>query len=114
MNNLRNSVQLIGHLGSNPELIEIQGGKKLLKVNIATNDIYNNQNGEKIKETTWHNIVAWGKLAENMSIILKKGSEVVVKGKLQHRTYEDKNGTKRNISEILINEFVCLSKKHTA
>ncbi len=110
MNNLRNSIQLIGNLGSNPEIKEINGGRKLAKVAIATKDIYHNANGEKVVETSWHNIVAWGKVAENMEVFLRKGNEVAMKGKLQHRNYIDKDGNKRNITEILVKEFMLLSK----
>ena len=110
MNNLRNSVQLIGNLGSNPELKVLEGGKKLTTVSIATKDIYNNAKGEKIVETTWHNVVAWGKLAENMEVLLRKGNEVVIKGKLQHNSYVDEDGLKRYTSQVVVNEFMLLSK----
>ena len=110
MNNLKNSVQLIGHLGKNPELIELQGGKKLAKVTIATKDIYNNSNGEKIVDTQWHNIIAWGKTAELMEVLLRKGNEVAIHGKIQHQTYEDKNGIKRYMTQIQVNEFMLLNK----
>ena len=110
MNNLRNSVQLIGNLGGNPEIKEMTNGNKLAKVAIATKDIYNNAKGEKVVETTWHNIVAWGKLAENMEVFLRKGNQVALKGKLQHRSYTDKEGTKRHITEILVKEFMLVSK----
>ncbi len=110
MNNLRNSVQLIGNLGGNPEIKQMQDGKKLAKVSIATKDIYNNGNGEKVVQTSWHNIVAWGKVAENMEVFLRKGNEVAMKGKLQHRTYTDKDGVKRSITEVLVKEFMVLSK----
>lgn len=114
MNNLKNSVQLIGHLGRNPELIEMTNGTKLAKVTIATNDIYRNSKGEKIVETQWHNVIAWGKTAEHMEVFLRKGNEVALKGKLQHRSYEDKDGMKRYITEIQVNEFMLLNKVNQA
>ena len=110
MNNLRNSVQLIGHLGNNPELKILEGGKKLATMSMATKDVFKNSKGEKVVETTWHNIVAWGKLAENMEVFLRKGNQVALKGKLQHRSYTDKEGTKRHITEILVKEFMLVSK----
>ncbi len=108
--NLRNSVQLIGHLGKNPEIKRLDSGKVLTKVTIATNDYYKNASGEKITDTQWHNLVAWGKTAENMNKFLKKGSEVCIQGKLTHRNYEDSNGVTRYFSEISVNEFISLSK----
>ena len=113
MNNLRNSVQLIGHLGNNPELKVLEGGKKLATMSMATKDVFKNSKGEKVVETTWHNIVAWGKLAENMEVLLRKGNEVAIKGKLQHNTYVDKDGIKRYHSQIVANEFMLLSKSET-
>jgi len=108
MNNLRNSVQLIGHLGKDPEFKNLEEGKMIAKVSIATNDTYKNGKGEKIIETQWHNLIAWGKTAEIMERLLKKGNEVAVTGKLVHRTYEDKEGIIRNYSEVVVNEFMKL------
>jgi len=110
MSSLRNSVQLIGHLGKNPEVKQLESGRFVAKVSVATNDIYKNSKGEKVIETQWHNLVAWGKQAENMQKILKKGDEVAIQGKLTHRSYEDKEGITRYVTEIVINEFVKLSK----
>jgi single-strand DNA-binding protein len=75
---LKNKVQLIGNLGQNPEIKTLDGGKKLARFSIATNEAYRNANGEKIIETQWHNLVAWGKLAENIEKYITKGSEVAV------------------------------------
>lgn len=106
MNNLKNSVHLIGHLGKDPEVRTFEDGRKLAKVTIATKDSYKNANGDKVIETQWHNLLAWGKTAELMEKLLFKGNEVAVQGKLTHRTYEDKEGTVRNFTEIVINEFM--------
>jgi len=106
MNNLKNSVHLIGHLGKDPEIRTFEDGRKLAKVTIATKDAYKNANGDKVIETQWHNLVAWGKTAELMEKLLGKGNEVAVQGKLTHRTYEDKEGNIRNFTEIVINEFM--------
>ena len=108
MNNLRNSVQLIGHLGKDPEVKKLEEGKMRAKVSIATSDTYKNAKGEKVIETQWHNLVGWGKVDEYMEKYLKKGNEVALNGKLVHRTYEDKEGIIRNYSEGVVNEFMKL------
>ncbi len=108
MNLLKNSVQLIGHLGKDPEIRQLEEGKVVAKLSIATSDAYKSAKGEKVIETQWHNLVAWGRTAERMEKFLKKGNEVAVQGKLTHRTYEDKEGITRNYSEVVINEFMKL------
>jgi single-strand DNA-binding protein len=108
MNALRNKVQLIGNLGMVPEIKTLDGGKKLAKMSIATNESYKNAKGELIKETQWHNLIAWGKTAEIVEKYAKKGSEVAIEGKLINRNYIDKEGAKRYITEIQINEFLLL------
>ena len=82
MNNLRNKVQLIGNLGNNPEVKSLDGGKKLAKFSIATNERYKSAKGEKVTETQWHNLIAWGKTAEIVEKYLTKGKEVAIEGKL--------------------------------
>ena len=114
MNSLKNSVQLIGRLGKDVDLKTLNSGTSLARVTIATNDYYKNNKGELIEETQWHNVIAWGKLAENMSKVLQKGSEVVVHGKLVHSSYEDKDGNIRYTSEVKISEFLKVSKKEKA
>lgn len=111
MNSLRNRVQLIGHLGANPEVKTFDGNKKVAKINLATNETYKNQKGEKITETTWHNLTAWGSNAEFAEKYLEKGSEIVVEGKLKNNNYTDKDGIKRYVTEIEVTEFMILSKK---
>ena len=109
MTNLRNKVQLIGNLGKPVEYKKLDSGKTFSRVSIATKDIYKNKSGEKIVDTQWHNLVGWDRIADNMEMLMKKGKKVAVEGKLQHRTYEDKDGTKRYVSEILVQEFELLS-----
>jgi len=113
MNALRNRVQLIGNLGQDPEIKTLDSGKKVAKFTLATNDAYKNSDGQKIEETMWHNIVAWNGLADRASNYLKKGNEVVVNGRLVYRTYDDKNGVTKYITEIVLNEILLLrsSKK---
>ena len=110
MNALRNKVQLIGNLGNDPEIVNLDGGSKLAKFSIATNETYKNAKGEKVTDTQWHNVVAWGKTAEIVENYLTKGNEVAVEGKLIHRSYETKEGEKRYITEVRCNELLMLGK----
>lgn len=107
---LKNKVQLIGNLGGNPEVRNTESGKKLARFSIATNEVYRNQNGEKVTETQWHNVIAWGKLAEIAEKYLNKGSEVAVEGKIVYRTYNDKEGVKKYFTEIQLSELLMLTK----
>jgi single-strand DNA-binding protein len=105
---IKNKVQLIGNLGQLPDIRTTETGKKLARFSIATNDTYRNSKGERVRETLWHTVIAWGKLAEIAEKYLTKGREVAVAGKLVHRDYVDKNGIKRFVSEIVLNELVML------
>jgi len=111
MRTLRNSVQLIGRLGKDPE-VKTFSGKKKAAFSIATTDAYKNAKGEKVEDTQWHNLVVWGKLADVAGKYLKKGTEVAVEGKLVHRVYETDKGEKRYITEISVNDFVMLGSKN--
>jgi single-strand DNA-binding protein len=110
MNALKNKVQLIGHLGNDPEIINLESGKTLAKFSIATNESYKNAKGEKITDTQWHNIVAWGKTAQIVEKFVSKGKEVAIEGKLTTRSWEDKDGMKRYITEVVCNELLMLGK----
>ncbi len=114
MNALKNKVQLIGNLGSNPEVKALDGGNKIAKFTMATNEVYHNKKGEKVTETQWHNIVAWGKTADLVEQLLEKGKQVLVQGKLTNRSYEDKEGNKRYITEIVAQDFLLLTPKEEA
>jgi single-strand DNA-binding protein len=109
MYSLRNKVQLIGNLGKNPEIKTTESGKKLVRFSLATNEVYTNNKGEKVKETQWHNLVAWGKVADIAGKYLIKGSEVVIEGKLITKDYQDKQGIKKYFTEIQVNEILLLS-----
>lgn len=111
MSTLRNKVQLIGNLGNNPEIITLDSGKKLAKFSIATNESYKNSQGEKVTETQWHNLIAWNKTAEIVEKYLEKGKEVAIEGKLTSRSYEDKDGTKKYVTEIIVYELLMLGGK---
>ena len=106
MNTLRNKVQLIGNLGNDPEIINLESGKTLAKFTMATNDSYTNNNGEKITDTQWHHVVAWGKTAEIIEKYVTKGKEIAIEGKLTSRSYDDKEGNKKYITEIVANEVL--------
>lgn len=110
MSTLRNKVQLIGNLGNDPEIINLESGRTLAKFNLATNESYTNNKGEKVIDTQWHNIVAWGKTAQIIEKYVSKGKEVAIEGKLTSRSYDDKEGNKRYITEIVCNELLMLSK----
>ncbi len=108
---MRNKVTLIGNLGAAAELKTFDGNKKLARVSIATNETYRNKQGEKISETTWHNVIAWGPLAERLAQYAKKGEEIAIEGKLINNNYTDKDGIKRYTTEIQMTEMLLLGGK---
>ncbi|WP_312825503.1 single-stranded DNA-binding protein [Epilithonimonas sp.] len=108
---LRNKVTLIGHTGKEVEIFNFENGNKQATVSIATNDYYTKANGEKVEETQWHNLVAYGKTAEIMEKYVSKGKEIAIEGKLTYRSYDDKDGTKRFVTEIRIEELILLGSK---
>jgi len=95
MSSLKNKVQLVGHVGQDPEIKTFEGEKKLANFTLATNEVYKNDKGEKVEETQWHRLVAWGKTAETIEKYVTKGKEIAIEGKLNHRSYDDKNGEKK-------------------
>jgi len=110
MNTLRNSVQLIGNLGQKPEIITLESGKKLAKFSLATNETFKDAKGEKQTNTSWHNIIAWGKTAEIVEMFLDKGKEVAIQGKLTYNSYDDKDGNKRIKTEVVASEIMMFGK----
>ncbi len=111
MNAIKNKVQLIGNLGSAPEVKDLDNGNKVARFSLATSEYYVNKKGEKVNETQWHNVVIWGKLADVAGRYLQKGSQVVIEGKLSNRNYTDKEGAKKYFTEIVANEMLMLDKK---
>ena len=111
MSTLKNKVQLIGNVGNEPEIMNLDGGKKVAKFSIATNEFYKNSKGEKEQNTQWHNIVAWGKIAEIVEKYVNKGKEVALEGKLTSRSYETKEGEKRYVTEVVVDEILLLGIK---
>ena len=108
---LKNKVQLIGNLGNAPEVKTLESGKKMARFSVATNENYRNAKGEKVTETQWHNLVAWGKVAEIVEKFLTKGKEVAIEGKLISRSYNDKEGNKKYITEVQVTELLLLGAK---
>ena len=108
MTTIRNSVQLIGRPGMDPEVKTIANDRKMARFTLATNDYYYNHKGERVEETQWHNLVAWGKTAEIVEKLVKKGKEIVIEGKLTTNTWEDKEGVKHSNVEVVINEILSL------
>ena len=111
MSTLRNKVQLIGNVGNEPEITNLESGKKVAKFSIATNEFYKDSKGEKQQDTQWHNIVAWGKIAEIVEKYVGKGKEVALEGKLTSRSYETKEGEKRYVTEVVVDEILLLGIK---
>ena len=107
---LRNKVTLIGRTGKDVEIVKFENGK-LAKVSLATTDHYTNALGEKVEETQWHSLSAGGKLADIMEKYVEKGKEIAVEGKVIYRTYDDKDGVKRYITELRVEELVLLGGK---
>lgn len=110
MNTLRNKVQLIGRLGQEPEIITFNDGTKMAKFTLATDDSYKDKTGNKVERTYWHNIVVRNGLVKVVESYVNKGQEIAVEGKLISRSYEDKDGQKRYVTEIICNELLMLSK----
>ena len=111
MSTLKNKVQLIGNVGNEPEITNLESGKKVAKFSIATNESYKDSKGEKVTNTQWHNIVAWGKIAEIVEKYVGKAKEVALEGKLTSRSYETKEGEKRYVTEVVVDEILLLGIK---
>lgn len=111
MSTLRNQVQLIGNVGQDPTLTTLESGKKVVRFSLATNEFYKNTKGEKTQDTQWHTIVAWGKTANLIENYAPKGKELALTGKLKSRSYTDRAGLKRYVTEVEASEIVLLGSK---
>mgnify|MGYP001025907618 CR=1 FL=1 len=111
MSTLRNKVQLIGNLGQDPEIKTLDSGSKLAKFSLATSESYTNKQGEKVTDTQWHNIICWGKNADIVERFVEKGKQVGIEGKLTTRSWQDKNGDKRYITEVVCKELLLLGAR---
>ncbi len=105
MSNIRNNIILIGHLGADPECLETKTGRKLARISIATNSTYKNKNGDKVENTQWHRLVAWGPSADYAERFLRKGSHVGVLGRINYSNYTDEKGVERYYTEVVVEEF---------
>ncbi|TXG39563.1 single-stranded DNA-binding protein [Seonamhaeicola maritimus] len=108
MSTLKNKVQLIGNIGQEPVITMLESGKKVARLSLATNESYKNSEGEKQTDTNWHTLVAWGKTADIIEKYVTKGKEIAIEGKLNSRSYDDKEGNKRYVTEVVVSEVLLL------
>ncbi len=111
MNNLKNRVQLIGNIGKDPQIKNFDSGKTMASFSLATSESYKDAEGKKVTDTQWHQVVAWGNTANYIENYLEKGNRIAVDGKLIHRSYNDKDGATKYITEVLVNEILLLTNK---
>lgn len=109
-----NKVILVGNLGKDPEIKYLEGNIARANFSMATSEFHKDKNGNKIEQTEWHNIVVWRSMAESAEKLLKKGTQIYLEGKLQTRQWIDKDGNKRNITEIVGESFLILQKKEAS
>ena len=105
-----NKVILVGNVGKDPEIRHLDSGVAVASFSLATSESYNAKNGERVTTTEWHNIVVWGPLAETCGKYLHKGKQIYCEGRIQNRSYDDRDGNKRYVSEIVINSMQMLGK----
>jgi single-strand DNA-binding protein len=108
-----NKAILVGRVGVTPELKNLEAGNKVTNFSFATSEYFKDKSGEKQEKTEWHNIVAWGTLAEIIAKNVVKGTQLYIEGKIQNRSYEDKDGVKKYTSEVVANEIKFLGSKKT-
>ncbi len=106
-----NRIILVGNVGKEPEIRYLDSGVALCKFPLATNEKYKNKNGENVKNTEWHNIILWRKLAEIAEKYVKKGDLLYLEGKISTRSYDDKEGNKRYITEVIVDNMKMLGKR---
>ncbi len=106
-----NKVILVGNLGRDPEVRYIKDGTAVANLRLATSETWNDQNGQKQERTEWHRIVAWGKLAEIAKEYMSKGRQIYVEGKLQTRSWDDRDGNKRYTTEVKAEQMIMLGTR---
>ena len=111
MGTLRNHVQLIGNVGQEPTITNLESGRKVARFSLATNEFYKKDKGEKVQTTEWHTVVTWGKTADLIENYVVKGKELALSGKLKSRSYEDKEGVTRYVTEIEASEILLMGSK---
>lgn len=106
-----NKAILVGNVGKDPEVRHLEGGTSVARFTLATSETYKNKSGEQVKNTEWHNIVAWRQLAELAEKYIRKGNQIYVEGRITNRQYDDKDGNKRYINEIVADNIRLLGRK---
>lgn len=108
---VQNQVTLIGNVGQDPTVYDLENGGKLIRFSLATNEYYKNQKGERVTETMWHNCIAFGKLAELAETLIAKGRKVALSGKIRYSEYKDKDGIERRKTDIVVSEFQMMDRQ---
>lgn len=111
MSTIKNHVQLIGNVGIEPTITNLESGKKVARLSLATNENYKDSSGGKQTDTNWHTVVAWGKVAEIIEKYVTKGKEIGISGKLKTRSYETEDGNQRYVTEVEANEILLMGSK---
>jgi single-strand DNA-binding protein len=111
MSSIKNHVQLIGNVGQEPTVTNLESGKKVARLSLATNENYKNSKGEKQTDTNWHTVVAWGKVADIIEKYAEKGKEIGIVGKLKTRTYTMDDGNQRYVTEVVADEILLMGNK---
>ena len=112
MSTLKNKVQLVGNVGQEPVITNLESGKTVARFSLATNESYKNSEGKRIKDTQWHTLVAWGKTAEIVEKYVSTGKEIAIEGKLTSRSYKDKDDNKRFVTEVVVSEILLLGSNN--
>jgi len=112
MSTIKNHVQLIGNVGQEPTITNLESGKKVARLSLATNENYKNAKGEKQTDTNWHTVVAWGKTADIIEKFVSKGKEIGIVGKLKTRTYTTDDGNERYVTEVVANEILLMGNNN--
>ena len=107
-----NKVMLIGNLGKDPEIRHLEGNISIAKFPLATSEVYKNKEGNKVEQTEWHNVVLWRGLAESAEKVLRKGTMVYIEGRIKTRSWDDANGNKRYITEVVADSMTVLARKN--
>lgn len=108
MSSIKNHVQLIGNVGQDPTITNLESGKKVARFSLATNETYRDKEGKKQTDTNWHTVVAWGKTAEIIEKYANKGKELGIVGKLKTRSYTTDDGNERYVTEVEASEVLLL------
>ncbi len=108
MQNMRNHIQLIGNLSKEIDYRQLADGNTIARTSLATREVHRSRDGKKSVDVQWHHLVGWGKVAEMMQVLLNKGNQVAIQGRLVHRSFNDEYGQKQFRTEIVINEFMLI------